>query len=64
MVVGRYIENLFLDAYEKLVNWTTKVIYMILRVRQKIRPGRSFPRQSLKPERRWGKRGIKDCAAY
>ena len=46
MVVGRYIANLFLDIYEKIENWTAKVIHMILRVRQKIRPGRSFPRQS------------------
>jgi len=56
MVVGRYIENLFLDTYEEIKNWTTKVIQRILRVRQKIRPGRSFPWQSLKPERRWEKK--------
>lgn len=60
MVVGRYIANLFLDTYEEIENWTTKVIHMVLRVRQKIRPGRSFPRQSLKPQRRWEKKNIKN----
>jgi hypothetical protein len=62
MVVGRYIENLFLDAYEEIKNWTTKVTHTILRVRQKIRPGRSFPRQSFKPERSWRKKGQKASA--
>lgn len=53
MIVGRYVENLFLDTYEEIENWTRKVTHLILRVRQKIRPGRSFPRQSFKPERKW-----------
>jgi hypothetical protein len=56
MVVGRYIENLFLETCEDLKNWTAHVIHMILRVRQKIRPGRSFPRCSFKPEKNGGKR--------
>ncbi len=55
MVVGRCIENLFLDTYKEIKNWTAKVIQRILCVRQKIRPGRSFLRQSLKPQRRWQK---------
>lgn len=63
-VVGRYVENLFLDSYEEIKNWTAKVIQRIIRVRQKIRPGRSFPRQSLKPARRWVKKEIKAGAIY
>lgn len=57
MVVGRYVENLFLDSYEEIENWTRKVIHLILRVRQKIRPGRSFPRRSYKPTAKWERRG-------
>ncbi len=53
MVVGRYISNLFLEPYGAIKIWTGRVINLILRARQKIRPGRSFPRRSLKPERRW-----------
>ena len=57
MVVGRYIENIFLDNYKEVTNWVTNVIHMILRVRQKIRPGRAFPRQSFKPRNKWGRNG-------
>lgn len=57
MTVNRYIENLFLDSYESIKNWTSKLIYRILRVRQKIRPGRSFLRRSFKVESGWSKRG-------
>lgn len=64
MVVGRYIENIFLDTYEKIKNWTHKMIHMILRVRQKIRPGRSFPRRSFKIESGWAKRGKRGSAAH
>ena len=64
LVVGYYIENLFLGTYEKIKNWTTKVTQRILRVRQKIRPGRSFPRQSFKPEKKWTKKGLKASATH
>lgn len=64
MVVGRYIENLFLDTYDEIKNWTNKVINMILRIRQKIRPGRSFPRRSFKPARSWRKNGSKHSAVH
>lgn len=64
IVVGRYVENLFLDGYGEIKNWATKVIQMILRVRQKIRPGRSFPRRSLRPDRKWENKGRKVGAVY
>lgn len=64
MAVGRYIENLFLGTYEGINNWTTKMIHMILRVRQKIRPGRSFPRRSFKIESGWSKRGQRTRGAH
>ena len=63
MVVGRYIENIFLDTYEEIKNWTNKMTYLILRVRQKIRPGRSFPRRSFKVESGWSKRGQRTSTA-
>lgn len=53
MVVGRYVVDLFLSTCKELEHWTGKVIRMILRVRQKIRPGRSFPRRSYKPTSKW-----------
>jgi len=56
MVVGRYLENLFLDSSAEIKNWITNVIPMILRVRQKVRPGRSFVRQSFKLQKRWVKK--------
>jgi hypothetical protein len=59
MVVGRYVVDLFLDTYKEVKNWTGKVIHMILRVRQKIRPGRSFPRKSYKPSSKWERRRLK-----
>ena len=64
IVVGHYIENIFLGTYEKINNWVAKVTQRILSVRHKIRPGRSFPRRSFKPERRWEKKGLKATAAY
>lgn len=48
-VVWHYIENLILGTYEKIKCWVPKVIQMILRIRQKIRPGRAYPRRSYKP---------------
>ncbi len=53
-VVGRYLDNIILGTYEQIKNWTAKVIAMILRVRQKIRPGRHYPRRSYKPDKKWG----------
>jgi hypothetical protein len=63
-VVGRYIENIFLDGFEEIKSWTAKIVNAVLNVRQKIRPGRSFPRRSYKPDKKWGKKGKKAAAAY
>ena len=64
VVVGRYVDNLFLDAYREIKNWVARVIGMILRIRKKIRPGRSFPRQSFKPKRKWESKGRIVNASY
>ena len=58
-VVGRYLENLFLDGCIAIKDWTARIINSILNVRQKIRPGRSFPRCSFKPTKKWGRKGKK-----
>lgn len=63
-VVGRYIDNLILDAYEEVKNWTPKVIDMILRVRQKIRPGRHYVRRSYKPAKKWKYNGKSHAVSY
>jgi hypothetical protein len=59
-IVGHYIENLILGTYEKIQSWVPKVIQMVLRIRQKIRPGISFPRRSFKPAGKWEKKGARD----
>jgi hypothetical protein len=52
-VVGSYLTNLVLGINEKLKNWVPRVLDMIIRVRQKIRPGRQCPRRSYKPTNKW-----------
>ena len=63
-IVGRYLENLILGAYEKIKSWAPKVIQMVLRIRQKIRPGRSFPRRSFKPLGKWESTGRRAKMGY
>jgi hypothetical protein len=63
-IVGRYIEKLVLAAYDQLNQWTPKLIHMMLRVRQKIRPGRSYPRHSHKPAKKWGAKGTSTSDSY
>lgn len=63
-IVEHYLENLILGAYEKIKRWVPKVIQMVLRIRQKIRPGRSFPRRSFKPRGRWESTGRKAREGY
>ncbi len=54
LVIGRFIEKLLLSLLpEEKENWLTKMLNSISRVRQKIRPGRHFPRRSRKPRGKW-----------
>lgn len=64
MIAGRYMANLFLGTHADLTSWMQKVLSTILRVRQKIRPGRSYPRQSFNPDRSWGKKGKSASVLY
>lgn len=52
LVMTRFIEKLLM-APDKENNWRTKMVKSICRVRQKIRPGRHFLRQSKSPGRKW-----------
>lgn len=63
-IVGRYLDNLILGSYELINSWASKVIAMILRVRQKIRPGRHYPRRSYKPDKKWENKGKAASVSY
>jgi len=52
-VVGRYIEKIILDIDEQKENWIHKMLNSISYIRQKIRPGRHYPRRSRKPYTKW-----------
>jgi hypothetical protein len=52
LVIGRYIEELIMIKQEK-ENWLSKILISISRMRQKIRPGRHYPRRSRKPYTKW-----------
>jgi hypothetical protein len=46
-------QKIMMSFEEKNENWINKMINSISRIRQKIRPGRHYPRQSRKPYSRW-----------
>ncbi len=47
LVVGRYLEQLFSANRCAVMDWLSQAIASIVRVRQKIRPGRHYPRRSF-----------------
>ena len=53
LVTGRNVERLFLAAKNTVCNWVFRAIESIAKVRQKIRPGRHYPRVSHKPINKW-----------
>jgi hypothetical protein len=53
LVTGRYLESLILAGYELLVDWLAKLMRSIVRVRQKLRPNRHYPRISHQPRAKW-----------
>lgn len=53
LVIGRFIEKLILSLEPEKKGWLSKMLLSISRVRQKIRPGRHYPRCSRKPYNRW-----------
>ena len=60
--VGHYIEDLFLTGKNSIETWLHKQMKSVAKLRQRIRPNRSYPRVSFKPRNSWtsfGKAGAK-----
>lgn len=58
LVMGRYVENLILTGYQLLVEWLGKAMSSMVRVRQKLRPNRHYPRISYQPRNQWSYRHL------
>lgn len=52
-VVGRHLENLILAPKQLIETWLYKTMQNISKIRQRVRPDRSYPRISFKPRNRW-----------
>lgn len=52
-VVGRNLENLILAGSQLIEIWLYSTMKAVARLRQRIRPGRRYPRKSFKPKTRW-----------
>jgi hypothetical protein len=52
LVTGRYMQLLLFDTIHRN-QWLPQIITSIARIRQKVRPNRSYPRQSFKPRNKW-----------
>lgn len=53
LVIARYIEELMISIDQEIESWLSKILNNITRIRQKIRPGRHYPRRSRKPYTKW-----------
>ena len=56
-VVGRHLENLILASTQLLGTWLHTTMKAVAKLRQRVRPGRSYLRKSFKPRARWGSCG-------
>mgnify|MGYP001591157980 FL=1 len=61
---GRYIENILLSSVSTIESWIDTTLGGIARIRQKIRPSRSFQRISHKPRSPWNSYGKSRLAVY
>jgi hypothetical protein len=52
LVTGRHMQLLLFDTIHRN-QWLPQIITSIARIRQKVRPNRSYPRQSFKPRNKW-----------
>jgi len=57
IVVGRHLENLILAPRQLITTWLHKAMVNVSKRRQRVRPGRSYPRVSFKPRQRWNSFG-------
>lgn len=56
-VVGRHLENLLLAPRQLINNWLHQAMNRLSKRKQRVRPGRSYPRISFKPRQRWNSFG-------
>ncbi len=56
-VVGRHLENLILAGAQFLSTWLHTTMISVAKLRQRVRPGRSYQRKSFKPRTRWNSCG-------
>lgn len=61
-VAGRHLENLILAGEQLIHTWFYKTINAIGKLRQRIRPNRSYPRVSYKPRNSWTSFGKEKAA--
>jgi len=47
--IGRHIKKIIMTIEEEKNNWIDRILNGISHIRQKIRPGRHYPKQSRKP---------------
>jgi hypothetical protein len=58
--LAAYVVRILLTDPDRSIHWLRQLLDRVARTRDKRRPGRSFPRRSFKPGRRWdpsGRRG-------
>ncbi len=53
LIIGRHLEKLILSMEQTIEFCLSKILNSIANIRQKIRPGRHFPRKSRKPRGDW-----------
>lgn len=53
LVISRHIEKMMMSLGDEPLSWLPKILKSIARIRQKIRPGRHYPRKSEKPRGNW-----------
>lgn len=51
--VGNYLEDLILAGTTSIENWLYKQMISVAKLKQRIRPNRSYPRVSFKPRNSW-----------
>ena len=51
--VGHYLEDLILASKDSIENWLYKQMKSVARLKQRIRPNRSYIRVSFKPRNSW-----------
>ncbi len=52
-IVAAGLEEMILGQVQAVADAVTRMAEGILRVRSRLRPGRSYPRKSMKPVNKW-----------